>query len=75
MDTKTLSKIVASRENPSEKMLQLGQLRLQGFAARGKAATLGLGAIHAELCKFTDAVEKAQADLLAQHPELINLAL
>ena len=56
-------------------MLRLGTENRRIMDARIKAQRSGLEAIHDELCKLSRANKERQAELLAQYPELLFLAV
>ena len=59
---------------PAEQMKVLGELSKTVMDGRIKARRNGLDAIHTELCRMSDVVEKRQTELLLKHPELVLMA-
>lgn len=76
MNRELQNKLAAiGNKSPDDQMLELASMYKSGMAARSKAYSGGLIAIHNQLCEFTTAIQTAQEKLLIEHPELIMMAL
>jgi hypothetical protein len=59
---------------PTDQMTKLGEMSKVIMEGRIKARREGLDAIHTELCRVTDVIEKRQMELLLKYPELVLMA-